>query len=128
MMVFAGFNVLASKIAACIIGVAFLATLYWAKNWIARLMPVLYAGLVAGFWIWDDGTNLPYVVLFLGVMCSLQSLWDFQGLMFHKHPESDASKFAELCGCCPAQCWGFIWMVIGLALMCGFALLGIVVF
>jgi MFS superfamily sulfate permease-like transporter len=127
-MVFAGFNVLASKIVGAVIGVTFLLTLYWARNWIARVLPVLCAAVIAVLWWYQDGTYLPYFVLFLGVMCALQSLWDFQGLVVSKHPESDATKFGELVSCCPGQVWGFIWMMIALVLMCGWALLGVVVF
>lgn len=34
LLVFAGFDALASKIAALILGVMLLAVLYWAKNWL----------------------------------------------------------------------------------------------
>eukprot|EP00158_Paraphelidium_tribonemae_P009884 Partr_v1_DN28990_c1_g1_i1_m25611 putative NA len=128
LMVFAGFDMLGSKIVSAIIGVCMLITLYWAKNWIARVISILYIGLIALFWWLEDGLVLPYIVLFIGVMCSLQSLWDLQGLIFFKHEQSDATKFAELCGCCPAQVWGFIWMILGLLFMSGAALAGVMVF
>jgi Peptidase M50B-like len=37
LMVFAGFNTLASKIVSVIVGAAMLATLFWAKNWLVSL-------------------------------------------------------------------------------------------
>lgn len=128
LMVFAGFDILASKIVGAIIGVCFLATLYWAKGWIARILAVVYCGAVAFLWWFQSGEYLPYIVLFLGVMCCLQSLWDFQGLILFKHPQSDATKYAELDQCCPAQVWGFIWCIVGLAVMAFCALLGVMAF
>ena len=128
LMVFAGFNVLASKIVSVIIGLCFVATLYWAKGAIARVISVLYIGLIIGFWILKGGLYLRFIVLFMGVMASLQSLWDFQGLVFHKIPQSDASKFAELVGCLPPQLWALLWSIFGIAFTAGFALLGVVAF
>lgn len=128
LMVFAGFDILASKVVAVLIALTFLLTLYWARNWIARVLPVLCTALLAVLWWYKEGMYLPYAVLFLGVMCALQSLWDFQGLVMYKHPDSDATKFAELCMCCPGQVWGFIWLMIALVFMCGWAMLGVVVF
>ena len=127
-MIFAGFNVLASKIVSVIIGICFLLTLYWAKNWIARVLPVLYAGVIVGLWFLEDGLYLPYVVLFLGVMTALQSIWDFQGLILHRHPDSDPVKFAEIYGCFPPEVWAFIWCIIALMFMAAFTLLGVMVF
>jgi hypothetical protein len=128
LMVFAGFNIIASKVVAIILGICFLLVLYWAKNWLTRIISVLFMGAMGVLWWFEGGKYLPYAILFVGVMCSLQSLWDFQGLIFFKHPQSDATKFAELCGCCPGQVWALIWMLIGLVLMAGFAILGVMVF
>jgi hypothetical protein len=94
-MVFAGFDVFASRIVSIIIGLCFILVLYWAKNWIARVICILYVGMIAFFWWFEQSEYLRYIVLFVGVMCSLQSLWDFQGLVCFRHPESDAAKFAE---------------------------------
>ncbi|RKO84506.1 peptidase M50B-like-domain-containing protein, partial [Blyttiomyces helicus] len=76
LMVFAGFDVLASKIASVLLGVAMLATLFWARNALARVITVLMVGVIAFLWWLDGGYYLRYVVLFMGVMSSLYSLWD----------------------------------------------------
>ena len=89
---------------------------------------LIFIGLIALFWWLEGGFYLKFVVLFLGVMASLQSLWDFQGLMCYRIPESDVEKFAEMCRCCPPKIWAFIWMIISLASMAGFALLGVIAF
>jgi hypothetical protein len=128
LMVFAGFNIIGSKVVSIIIGIMFLLVLYWATNWLTRIISLIFIGLMGVLWWYEDGKYLPFLVLFVGVMCSLQSLWDFQGLIFFKHPQSDSTKFSELCGCLPAQGWAFVWMIIGLVLMTGFAILGVMVF
>ncbi|KAJ2747408.1 THO2 plays a role in transcriptional elongation [Coemansia sp. BCRC 34301] len=76
LMLFAGFNVLASKIVSVIIGVCLLATLFWAKNWLTRVVTVLFVGLIVGLWFTPRGAGLRFVVLFMGVMSSLYCLWD----------------------------------------------------
>jgi hypothetical protein len=128
LMVFSGFNVWASRAVSILICLCFVATLYWAKGALAHLVALMYIGLVIFGWVFEDGYYLKFLVLFVGVMASLQSLWDFQGLVLHTIPSSDASKFAEKCRCMPAQAWAFIWFVLSAAFMAGFALLGVVVF
>ena len=66
MMVFAGFNLLASKIISVLIGISFLAVLYWAQNWIARVVSLLYVGMICFSWWFEQGLILTYIVLFLG--------------------------------------------------------------
>jgi hypothetical protein len=65
-MVFAGFNVTASKVVAVIIGLALLLTLIWAKNWLTRGITVLFLALIVLLWIFKDAFYLRYFVLFLG--------------------------------------------------------------
>ncbi|KAJ2757338.1 THO2 plays a role in transcriptional elongation [Coemansia pectinata] len=100
LMVFAGFNVLASKIVSVMIGVCLLATLFWAKNWLTRVITVLFVGLIVGLWFTPHGTGLRYVVLFMGVMSSLYCLWDIvDDTLCRKVNESDATKFAQKTHC-----------------------------
>jgi uncharacterized membrane protein len=127
-MVFAGFNVLASKIVSVAIGLCFLLTLYWAAGIVAGIISLLYIGLIIAFWIIQQGAYLRFIVLFMGVMASMQSLWDFQALVFRKISQSDASKYAELVGCLPAQGWAFVWALFGIVFTAGFALLGVIAF
>jgi len=66
LMVFAGFNVLASKIVSVIIGIALLATLWWAKNWLTRIITIGFIGVLVGLWFIANGIGLKYFVLFMG--------------------------------------------------------------
>lgn len=130
LMVFAGFDLLAAKIVSVLIGLCFLATLYWSRGIISRIISLLYIGLIAFAWWFEDSLILGYFVLFTGVMASLQSLWDFQGLLLTKEKvsESDPAKFAEKFGCFGPKVWAGIWMIISLAFMAGFAFAGVLVF
>lgn len=54
-MVFAGFNTLASKIVGSIIGACFLLVLWWSKGIIPKILAFLYIGLIAFLWWLEDG-------------------------------------------------------------------------
>ncbi|KAJ1330441.1 hypothetical protein BSLG_009359 [Batrachochytrium salamandrivorans] len=108
LMIFAGFNTLASKIVSVLIGVAMLATLFWARNWLTRAITIMFVGLIAVLWWFMDSYYLRYFVLFLGVMSACYSLWDIvDDLIKRRVNESDASQFSRLCcgGCLPPQFW-----------------------
>ncbi|KAI8318716.1 hypothetical protein GQ54DRAFT_266554 [Martensiomyces pterosporus] len=125
LMVFAGFNVLASKIVSVIIGVCLLATLLWAKNWLTRGITLLFVGLIVGLWFTPRGIGLKYVVLFMGVMSSLYCLWDIlDDTVRHKINESDASKFAKETHC-SSRCCGLIWLLVALLFLVAAILLGL---
>ncbi|KAJ3176933.1 hypothetical protein HDU85_006463 [Gaertneriomyces sp. JEL0708] len=120
LMVFAGFDILASKIVSVLIGVAMLATLWWARNWLARVITVLFIGLIVLLWWVKDAYYLRYVVLFMGVMSCLYSLWDIiEDLVTRKVNESDATQFSQLCcgGCCAPQLWGVLWFFVSLVFL-----------
>jgi hypothetical protein len=125
LMVFAAFDIVASKVVSVLIGVCLLLTLWWAKNWLTRGLTVLFIGLIVVFWLVEGGLYLTYFVLFMGVMSCLYSLWDIiDDLVLRKVNESDASKFAKLTGCCVPQFWGFLWFLVsliflGLGIVCG---------
>ncbi|KAI3639371.1 hypothetical protein MIR68_002901 [Amoeboaphelidium protococcarum] len=128
-MLFCAFNVLASKIVSIVIGVFLLIMLYYAKGWIARLISVFYIGLIVMFWLIQDAYYLTFFILFLGTLCCLNSLLDFESLIFSQSIEdSDPYKFSKLCKCLPAQGWAFLWLIISLIFMAGFTFLGIFVF
>ncbi|KAJ2496645.1 hypothetical protein GGH96_005686 [Coemansia sp. RSA 1972] len=125
LMVFAGFDVLASKIVSVIIGVCLLATLIWAKNWLTRIITVLFVGLIVGLWFTPKGAGLRYVVLFMGVMCSLYSLWDIvDDTVKRKVNESDATKFAQKTHC-SSRCCGALWLLVALVFLVAAILLGL---
>jgi hypothetical protein len=65
-MIFAGFNVWGTRIVSIIIGICLLLVLYWAGNWIARVVCVCCLILIAVLWWFQDSYYLPYFVLFMG--------------------------------------------------------------
>ncbi|KAJ1964560.1 hypothetical protein GGI12_001336 [Dipsacomyces acuminosporus] len=126
LMVFAGFNVLASKIVSIILIVCLLATLFWARNWLTAGITVLFVGLIVGLWFTPHGIGLKYVVLFMGVMSSLYCLWDIlDDTIRHKINESDATKFAKETHC-SSRCCGCIWLIVALVFLAAAILLGLV--
>lgn len=77
LLTFCGFNIVASKVASIVLGVCFLLTLWWArKDWLTYLTIGLAVGLLVGCWFIANATPLRFVVLFIGVMSSLYSVWD----------------------------------------------------
>ncbi|KAJ3207639.1 hypothetical protein HDU67_007350 [Dinochytrium kinnereticum] len=125
-MIFCGFNLLASKVVAVIVGIAMILTLFWAKNWLTRGITVGFIGLIALLWWLENSIGLRYFVLFLGTMSSLYAVWDIiEDLVIRKVNESDASHFSRICcnGCMPPQAWGVIWFIISIMFI-GIAIVG----
>ncbi|KIY48278.1 hypothetical protein FISHEDRAFT_43437 [Fistulina hepatica ATCC 64428] len=129
-----GFDTVASKVATLVLAVFFLFTLWWARrNWLTWILLICMAGLIVLFWFVDETGALRYFVLFIGVMSCMYVLWDvIDDTIARKVNSSDASAFAEICGCCPSQgmciavltrllhllilfptsvVWGVIWLV-----------------
>ncbi|KAH9935811.1 peptidase M50B-like-domain-containing protein [Amylocystis lapponica] len=100
-----GFDTNASKIASLVLAVFFLFTLWWARrNWLTWLLILGMTGLIVLFWFVAGGVALRYFVLFIGVMSCLYVLWDIvDDTVARKVNSSDASAFADICGCCPSQ-------------------------
>jgi hypothetical protein len=131
LMVFAGFNILASKIVAGIVLAALLITLIFARNALAALITVLFGALIGVLWWFQNGFYLRYFILFLGTMSCLYSLWDIiDDLVRRRVNESDASKYARLCcgGCMPPRAWGVIWFFISLVFLAAGIIAALVVF
>ncbi|KAF2797819.1 hypothetical protein K505DRAFT_405560 [Melanomma pulvis-pyrius CBS 109.77] len=121
LLTFCGFNIVASKIASIVLGVCFLLTLWWArKDWLTIVTVLLAVGLLVACWFIKHAEPLRFVVLFIGVMSSLYSVWDIcDDLILRKVNSSDASVFAQRYGG-SSQCWGILWSFISLFLMiCG---------
>jgi len=69
---------------------------------------------IAVVWVIQEFTSfhvLKYVILFIGVMNSLFSVYDiYDDLISRRVNTSDAEKFAEICPCpCNGFAWGVIW-------------------
>lgn len=89
LLIFCGFNIVASKVASIVLGVCFLLTLWWArKDWLTIVTILLAVGLLVACWFIAHGEALRWVVLFIGVMSALYSAWDI------------VSFFSSDCCCC----------------------------
>lgn len=123
LLTFCGFDIVASKVASIVLGVCFLLTLWWGKkDWLTLLTVLLAVGLLVAFWFIAHAEPLRFLVLFIGVMSSLYSVWDIcDDLILRKVNSSDASQFAKRYGG-SSQCWGVIWSLISL----GFMAIGII--
>lgn len=127
------------------------------------------SGLIVLFWFVAGGVALRYLVLFIGVMSCLYVLWDVIGesksvpvrwfslncnlrtddTIARKVNTSDASAFADICGCCPSQgtcfkfrihlthevlntsmiaVWGVLWLVIAFVFFALGIIVGLVAF
>ncbi|CAI2164804.1 296_t:CDS:2 [Funneliformis geosporum] len=84
LLIFCGFNVMASKVASVILGVLLLILLFWAKNWLTRGLTVFFACVIVGLWFIEKGAGLKYFVLFVGC-CPAQVwgvIWLFISILF----------------------------------------------
>lgn len=77
LLTFAGFNINASKIASIVVGVCFLLTLWWGRrDWLTIGTILAAVGLLVACWFIAHAEALRFVILFIGVMSSLYSVWD----------------------------------------------------
>lgn len=129
LLIFCGFNIVASKIASFVLGVCFLLTLWWGKrDWLTILTILLAVGLLVACWFISHAQALRFVVLFIGVMSSLYSVWDIcDDLILRKVNSSDASVFAKRYGG-SSQCWGVIWSIISVLFMAAGIVAGLAAF
>ncbi|KAK0388798.1 hypothetical protein NLU13_5041 [Sarocladium strictum] len=118
LLTFCGFNINASKIASFVLGGCFLLTLWWGKrDWLTILTVMLAVGLLVACWFIRSAEALRFVVLFIGVMSSLYSVWDIcDDLILRKVNSSDASVFAKRYGG-SSRLWGVIWSIISILIM-----------
>ncbi|CAK5279470.1 unnamed protein product [Mycena citricolor] len=125
-----GFNTNASKIASIVLGVFFLFTLWWARrNLLTWVLILGTVGLILLFWFVADSVALRYLVLFVGVMSDMYVLWDvIDDTIARKVNSSDAYAFSEICGCCPSQVWGVIWLIQAFIFFAGGILVGLAAF
>lgn len=64
LLIFAGFDIVASKIASIVLGVCFLLTLWWArKDWLTIMTIFLAVGLLVACWFIAHGEALRWVVV-----------------------------------------------------------------
>ncbi|KZT11104.1 uncharacterized protein LAESUDRAFT_720283 [Laetiporus sulphureus 93-53] len=125
-----GFDTDASKVASIVLAAFFLFTLWWARrDWLTWVLILGMSGLVIMFWFVDNATALRYFILFIGVMSCLYVLWDIvDDTISRKVNGSDASSFADICGCCPSQVWGVVWLFVAFAFFAAGIIVGIAAF
>ncbi|KAG6602702.1 hypothetical protein SDJN02_07444 [Cucurbita argyrosperma subsp. argyrosperma] len=131
-MILASTNLLTARIAAGCLGLALLVVLFIAKNWTLRGLCVGFIIFLAVVWVLQETTTvriLRYVILFIGVMNSLFSVYDiYDDLISRRVNSSDAEKFAELCPCpCNGIGWGVIWGMISFIFLCASIYLSLVI-
>ena len=128
LMVFAGFNVLASKIVSVILGVILLIVLICASTWLTRILTLAFVGMIVGLWFTPNGIGLKYFVLFMGVMSCLYSLWDIlEDLVIRRVPGSDAYKLGQQCKMPPQLC-GVLWFLVSIIFLAAAIISGIIAF
>lgn len=130
-LILASTNVLTAQIAAGCFAFALLCVLFIAKNWTLRGLCIGFIIFIAIVWVLQLTTKvriLRYIILFIGVMNSLFSVFDiYEQLISRRDYSSDAEKFAEVCQCCNGVGWGVIWGLISFLFLCGSMYLGLVI-
>lgn len=118
LLIFCGFDIVASKVCSMVLGVCFLLTLWWGKKNPLTIFTILTAvGLLVAFWFIDHANALRFFVLFIGVMSSLYSVWDIcDDLIWRKVNSSDATVFAKRYGG-SSRGWGVLWCIISFVVM-----------
>lgn len=98
LLIFAGFNIVASKVASIILGVCFLLTLWWARrDWLTIVTVLLAVGLLVACWFIVHGEALRWVVVCLIFRFPPLSTYTYQ--LF--------STVVYWCHVCFVQCLGY---------------------
>ncbi|KAL2499433.1 hypothetical protein Adt_24983 [Abeliophyllum distichum] len=131
-LILASTKLLTSRIAAGCLILSLLIVLFIAKNWTLRGLCIGFIVFIAIVWVLQEMTKvriLRYIILFIGVMNSLFSVYDiYDDLISRRVHSSDAEKFAEVCPCpCNGAAWGVIWGLISFIFLCGAIYIGLVI-
>ncbi|XP_047968399.1 uncharacterized protein LOC125212314 isoform X1 [Salvia hispanica] len=131
-LVLASTKLLTARIAAGGLILALVIVFFIAKNWTLRGLCIGFIVFIAIIWVLQELTKvriLRYVILFIGVMNSLFSVYDiYDDLISRRVNSSDAEKFAELCPCpCNGAAWGVIWGMISFIFLSASIYLGLVI-
>ncbi|XP_052174448.1 uncharacterized protein LOC127789566 isoform X3 [Diospyros lotus] len=131
-LILASTNLLMARIAAGCFSLTVLLVLFIAKNWTLRGLCIGFIIFLAVIWVLQETTKiqiLRYIIMFIGVMNSLFSVYDiYDQLISRTNHSSDAEKFAEVCPCpCNGVGWGVIWGLISFLFLCGAMYLGLVI-
>ncbi|GMJ01250.1 hypothetical protein like AT1G67060 [Hibiscus trionum] len=131
-LILASTDLLSARIAAGCFLAALVVVLFYAKNWTLRGLCIGFIIFIALVWLLQERTTvriLRYVILFIGVMNSLFSVYDiYDDLISRRVNSSDAEKFAEICPCpCNGVGWGFIWGMISFIFLGASVYVGLVI-
>ncbi|KAH6799279.1 peptidase M50B-like protein [Perilla frutescens var. frutescens] len=132
LLVLASTKLLTARIAAGCLILSLIIVFFIAKNWTLRGLCIGFIVFVGVIWVLQETTKLRilrYVILFIGVMNSLFSVYDiYDDLISRRVHSSDAEKFAEICPCpCNGVAWGVIWGMISFIFLSGSIYLGLVI-
>lgn len=131
-LVLSSTDLLTARIAAACLVVALIVVLLIAKNWFLRGLCIGFLIFLGIIWVLQETTKvrlLRYVILFIGVMNSMFSVYDiYDDLISRRVHSSDAEKFAEICPCpCNGLMWGVLWGFISFIFLCASVYLGLVI-
>ncbi|KAJ3369011.1 hypothetical protein GGF31_005972 [Allomyces arbusculus] len=117
LLVFCSFNPIACKVAASVVGLSLLATLWWARDNFTRALTIFWIAVLVLEWVARDGVWLSSFVIAVGTMSVAYSFWDMiEDLIRRRVNHSDAAIFAERYGGTP-QFWGVFWFFISLLIL-----------
>ncbi|KAJ4416246.1 hypothetical protein N0V82_006850 [Gnomoniopsis sp. IMI 355080] len=151
LLIFCGFDIVASKIASLVLGVLFLLLIWWAvirvthvqmkdgeRKWLAPLIISLNTGAMVACWFIANSEALRYYILFVGTLTSTYSVWDIaDDCIFRSVEGSDSFQLAKkakshglcLCFCISSgRVLGIIWWLISLGLIVAAVIAGIAAF
>ncbi|XP_060670396.1 uncharacterized protein LOC107418791 isoform X2 [Ziziphus jujuba] len=132
LLILASTNLLTARIAAGCFLAALIIVLFVAENWTLRGLCIGFIVFLGVTWVLQETTKfriLRYIILFIGIMNSLFSVYDiYDDLISRRVHSSDAEKFAEVCPCpCNGVGWGVIWGLISFLFLCGAMYLALVI-
>jgi len=108
------------QVAAGLLGIALFISLFFARNFVLIALNLFFLGIIAGFWactILTSFNGLRYVILLIGVMSGLFSIYDvYSDLLARRVNESDATMLANYTHT-SSRCWGFIWAILSIGFM-----------
>jgi hypothetical protein len=114
-----------AKVAAVLLIVALVVSLWWADSWLTRGIAVGFVALIGFLWWFQNGVGLRYLINFIGTMSALYAIYDiYDDTIRRSVPESDASLMAKKTGI-PAIVWGLIWCAFSCGLRVGVVYLGV---
>ncbi|GAA5911668.1 hypothetical protein JCM6882_006935 [Rhodosporidiobolus microsporus] len=121
-MVFVGFNALASKYASFVVMALWLPVIAFQANLLSRLVCFASLGLLVGIWFIEHAAGLRFYILFLGILSSFYILWDTIDDFFLRKQNECCVVMQESNTGVPAMVWFGVWFVLSFVVLVGFIL------